>query len=258
MNKLLVSDNESLFVLDKYKDYKKILFKSHNENPKKNLVSIYNLIDKNPHYFRKKLLKNLHSISNLGNYNKKIKNLFLIDGFNFWECSVFREKITYGSNNPFLHLLKFIVLKNYIKNKKIKKIQVISQDKLIIDILSQFSKKKKIHFSYRFVPKYNIFNITKLKEFTPPLIKAIFYLIIIAFRNLSIKSNLEIIKKNSICFFDIFTHLSESKLKKGVFFSNYWTDLIELIKKKNYPTNWFHLFYPQKITPNENKANLYF
>ena len=54
---------------------------------------------------QKKLLKNLHSISNLGNYNKKIKNLFLIDGFNFWECSVFREKITYGSNNPFLHLL---------------------------------------------------------------------------------------------------------------------------------------------------------
>jgi surface carbohydrate biosynthesis protein (TIGR04326 family) len=257
MNKLLVCDNESLFALEKYKDYKKILFKSHNENPKKNLLSIYNLIDKNPYYFRKKLLENLHSISNLGNYNKKIKNLFLIDGFNFWECSVFREKVTYGSDNPFLHLLKFIVLKNYIKIKKIKQIQVISQDKLIINILSQFSKTKKIHFSCKFVTKYNIFNITKLKEFTPPLIKAIFYLIIIAFRNLSFKSNFEIIKKNSICFFDIFTHLSESKLKKGEFFSNYWTDLIGIVKKKNYQTNWFHLFYPQKITPNENEANLY-
>ena len=140
MNKLLVSDNESLFVIDKYQDYEKILFKSRNENPKKNLVSIYNLIDKNPYYFKKKLLKNIHSISNLGNYSKKIKNLFLIDGFNFWECSVFREKVTFGSNNPFLHLLKFIVIKNYIKNKKIKKIEIISKDKLIIDILSQFSK----------------------------------------------------------------------------------------------------------------------
>jgi hypothetical protein len=139
-------------------------------------------------------LENLNSISNLGNYNKKIKNLFLIDGFNFWECSVFREKVTFGSDNPFLHLLKFIALKNYIKIKKIKQIQVISQDKLIINILSQFSKTKKIHFSCKFVTKYNIFNITKLKEFTPPLIKAIFYLIIIAFRNL-IKCKYEIIQQ---------------------------------------------------------------
>ena len=108
MSKLLVADDEFLISSQNYNNYKKILFKSYSSNQKKNTISIYKLLDLNPNYYRRKLLKKIYLINNLV---LKRKNLFLIEDFDFWECSVFREKITYGYNNPFLNLLKFIVLK---------------------------------------------------------------------------------------------------------------------------------------------------
>ena len=94
-----------------------ILFNSYYENKKKNIYSIYSLLEKKKDYFRKKLLKELSDIGKTKYKNRKIENYFEIDNFNFWEFSVFRELISYGNSNT-IFLLKILVLDNFIKKKK--------------------------------------------------------------------------------------------------------------------------------------------
>ena len=119
-----------------------ILLGSYYENKKKNIFSIYSLLEKKKNYFRKRLLKELSNIGKIKYKKTKIENYFKIDNFNFWEFSVFRELITYGNSNT-IFLLKILVLDNFLKNKKIR-ILNYSSDVLFANIIKQYCLKRKI------------------------------------------------------------------------------------------------------------------
>ena len=84
-----------------------ILLSSYYENKKKNIYSIYSLLEKKKNFFKAKLLKELSSIGKIQYKNLKIEDYFNFDNFNFWEFSVFRELISYGNSNT------IFFIKNY-------------------------------------------------------------------------------------------------------------------------------------------------
>ena len=61
------------------------------------------------------------------------------------------------------------------------------------------------------------------------------------------KSNILI---NNVTFFDAFVHLNNNAIPSKKFISNYWTELPNLLQKKNIKTNWAHNFYKSNQIPN--------
>ena len=228
-----------------------ILLNSYYENKKKNIFSIYSLLEEKKTFFRAKLLKELSDIGKIRYKNLKIENYFKIDNFNFWEFSVFRELISYGNSNT-IFLLKIIVLDNFLKNKKIK-ILNFSSDILFADIFKQYCLKK----NFLFISKNkNIkFLDNRYTNYVPNFIKFIFYFAYIAVFHLRFSK----VKQTnaSIAFFDIFTHIDFIKVKKKIFSSGYWENLPNLLKNFSLTNDWHHLFYRQTETKFPKNATDY-
>ena len=160
-----------------------ILLNSYYENKKKNIFSIYSLLEKKKNFFRSKLLKELSDIGKIRYKNLKIENHFKIDNFNFWEFSVFRELISYGNSNM-IFLLKIIVLDNFLKNKKTK-ILNYSSDILFADVFKQYCLKKNFLLISKIKNMKYLDN--KYTNYVPNLFKFIFYFTYIMVFHLSLK-----------------------------------------------------------------------
>ena len=219
-----------------------ILLNSYYENKKKNIFSIYSLLEKKKNFFRSKLLKELSDIGKIRYKNLKIENHFKIDNFNFWEFSVFRELISYGNSNM-IFLLKIIVLDNFLKNKKTK-ILNYSSDILFADVFKQYCLKKNFLLISKIKNMKYLDN--KYTNYVPNLFKFIFYFTYIMVFHLSLKKPK--ITTASTAFFDIFTHIDYKKIKKKIFKTGYWENLPNLLKNFSSSNDWFHLFYRQKET----------
>ncbi|MAH97865.1 MAG: hypothetical protein CMA12_00750 [Euryarchaeota archaeon] len=228
-----------------------VLLNSYHENKKKNIFSIYSLLEKKKTFFRTKLLKELSDIGKIRYKNLKIENYFKIDNFNFWEFSVFRELISYGNSNT-IFLLKIIVLDNFLKNKKIK-ILNFSSDILFADIFKQYCSKK--NFLLISKSKNIKFLDNKYTNYVPNFIKFIFYFAYIVVFHLRFSK----VKQTnaSIAFFDIFTHIDFKKIKKKIFKTGYWENLPNLLKNFSSTNDWHHLFYRQTETKFPKNATDY-
>ena len=185
-----------------------ILLSSYYENKKKNIYSIYSLLEKKKNFFKAKLLKELSSIGKIQYKNLKIEDYFNFDNFNFWEFSVFRELISYGNSNT-IFLLKIIVFDNFIKNKKIK-ILNYSSDVLFASVIKQYSLKK--NFLLISKNKNKKFFSLKLKNYIPNFFKFVIYFTYIIVFHLRLSRPEQ--SNSSTAFFDIFTHIDFKILKK--------------------------------------------
>jgi surface carbohydrate biosynthesis protein (TIGR04326 family) len=228
-----------------------ILLGSYYENKKKNIFSIYSLLEKKKNYFRKRLLKELSNIGKIKYKKTKIENYFKIDNFNFWEFSVFRELITYGNSNT-IFLLKILVLDNFLKNKKIR-ILNYSSDVLFANIIKQYCLKRKILLISKNKNKKNL--NYKFLNYVPNFFKFIMYFTYIIIFHL--RFSLPKQTNSSTAFFDIFTHIDFKQLKKKKFKTGYWKNLPILLKDFSINIDWHHLFYRQRETKFLKKAVSY-
>ena len=245
---IVITENEKK-IKEKQYGLNIILTNSYFNNKKKKIFSIYSILEANRFFYKKKLLKILSSFGEIKYENKKIKNFFIIENFNFWECSVFRELILY-QNNGSVNLLRFIIIIDYIKKNKVKEVYLNLNDEILEKVILQYCnhKKIKINLNKNYVTKYKIELIKiKINKFFPYIINFALYISYYLINNLIAKK--KNIKNNKIIFFDIFTHINFNKIKKQkIFSSNYWQNLITFIIRKKINCDWFHIHYPQKET----------
>ena len=208
------------------------------------IIPIIDLIEKDGPRIKEQYINFIESVGNKSIYNKSINNYFKIDkSFSLWWMSLIYEKNLYKS--PHIQdCFKVIAIRNFVINKKVKKIQLFNvpkkYKKSIINLLNTLQVRSTI--SYKKNTKKLDFNF--LKNIFPLFLRSFYtilryYFLSNKFRKIKIPYNTT--KRNEALIVSYFLNYNQSQFSKGFFNSDYWGKLPQLIKKYNYHTNWLHM-----------------
>jgi surface carbohydrate biosynthesis protein (TIGR04326 family) len=243
-----------LFIEENIKAAKKgcttLLWNDLNSDQKNNIYSINKIIDKDQIFYKKKILS-------LGNvylnkiWRKSKLNYILDENFDYFFLSSVFHQSAFRKNSLHLLIVKFFVIREFIKKKIFSKVHINISDKNFSDLIYKYciSKNIKVEFNYHNKKKLNTFflKLNRKKDYLKQLILLV--------SRISLKEKKFKINENDVLLFDIFTHFDLDNLRKGKYKSFYWNSLVEVIKKNNLKVKWIHLFYPTKTMRSLNDAN---
>tara|TARA_Y100000590_G_scaffold468381_1_gene650963 strand:- start:4991 stop:6799 length:1809 start_codon:yes stop_codon:yes gene_type:complete len=245
INSLVINDSYTIQNDNEY------LWNEYSKNKSSN--SILNYIDENSEKIRKEFLNWSNYINQISENNKKIDEYFIFyEKFSFWWLTDFVEKNFY-KKNKFTEIIKIIALNFLIDEKKIKSIELTSENVHLINIFKNLCKKKKIRFFYKRENKkknYDFKNI--VKKICPKIIWSLIFLIYIGWIKIFIKKTKIKYDKNKNLFISFFVYFNEKSIKNGIFKSDFWGDLQRIEKG-----NWAQLFLKSSLIKSEITANKY-
>jgi surface carbohydrate biosynthesis protein (TIGR04326 family) len=235
---------------EKPKDFSQpvLLWSSYNNDNYTNTISIIEFINNNKKNIRDIFLQWVHELSNKKIQNKNLINYFkLNDNFSYWWLTLIAHKANAFDSKYILEITKLISFSRICEN--IHDIHLVTSDKKLIITFKEYCQKNKLNFTYELLQSKN-HNKIKLLNKLPYYIQALLYAIKYFFQfkiKIFPKSNILI---NNVTFFDAFVHLNNNAIPSKKFISNYWTELPNLLQKKNIKTNWVHNFYKSNQIPN--------
>lgn len=247
MNKLIIIDKVDISSTHLNKKNLVLFWNNYDDIELVNCFSILNIVEENADFLKKIYLNWINNIGeikvkSLPLYQKlKIRNIY-----SYWWQTIFIEKSNYENSSQINDSIKLIALQQWLKNIKIKEINLISNNKKLGECLKDFSKKKGLIF--KFVSYYDgsfrRFTYKSLKKVIPSKILALIWLlrkIKYSFPLSRISRQQYIDCKPDIIFVDYLVNFEEKALLKGEFQSNYWGKLINKINEKELKTLWIHL-----------------
>ena len=126
---------------------KKIEILNWNRNKSVNFESIITYIEKKDDFFKKKYVSFISKIKNhLFNKKSLYKNFNIENKFSLWEMSLFEEKNIY-KNPEIIDLIKILALREIVKEKKIKKIIIFSNNKKLGTNISSLINNVKVELN---------------------------------------------------------------------------------------------------------------
>lgn len=168
-----------------------------------------------------------------------IDTLKFSDGFSYWWMLSFVQ----SNYNSFINsdILRLLALEEIIINSHYKKIVFKVKNHIIQAILRKFCKNIGVVFQYTF-KKDNFYAFSIKKNSSVIILSAILYLI--KFIIFSLKNRKNCLNKlhdsKAIFICQYFENFNREKLQSGLFYSNYWPNLDELIHSLGLEINWLH------------------
>jgi surface carbohydrate biosynthesis protein (TIGR04326 family) len=224
-------------------------------------ISIVDLVERNADDLRSRYLKWIYDLGEFKVNGKSVKDhLILSTGFSYWWAGSFAQKFNLLDTSPVNDAIKILALEDYVNQNSIKHIVLVSHNNFMGESIKSFCNVRNIHFEFE---KIRIMNSKKtLRQFglkiMPDPLKVFIYLlryIVNTFPLYFAKSREGTKEFGEITFFDIFVHLDIQAAMRGIFKSNYWTDLTDLLNKSNIRCNWAHIFYRQRSIPTVKRAS---
>jgi surface carbohydrate biosynthesis protein (TIGR04326 family) len=224
-----------------------LLWNAFNDNENLNNISIPKIIEENDLIIKKNFLE---IINNLG--EKKINNISFKDqllirkNFSYLWMNLIFEKCNFSKSPNINDIVKIIAFEIWLNNQNIESISLCSDKQELGEIFASFCIKKNILFNNLNNYNHNLKDKKYPKKyFFVHKILIFLYLIYTYISNLRLnKINLKKVYKtnDSITLVSYFLNFDKSLAKKGVFKSDYWGPLIDLLKKKKIKTNWIHIY----------------
>ncbi len=228
-----------------------ILWNDFYSSTKKKVFSISTILEKDKINFKKKFLRLAYLYRKKTWKNSLLNNLIDDDFETFFLSSLFNQS-AYVDNCLHFILIKFLVLADFLKKEKIKKLTINIKDRDISHLIEKYCEYKKI--TYNNISKKDFFFNFDKKKFLKKI--EYFYKIVQIIRKIKFKSQKEFhSQKGEILILDIFTHFNNSEAINGKFVSSYWGSLYNKIFQNNINAKWVHIFYAQKNIKNLKSAN---
>tara|TARA_B100000401_G_C52809180_1_gene722742 strand:- start:639 stop:2468 length:1830 start_codon:yes stop_codon:yes gene_type:complete len=219
---------------------KDVLFWNAEDNSKGQMISNY--LEKYKVEIRHTYLRFIDELANKKIDNNTITKAFSLDNHhNLWKTSLINEKCPIKSPH-IVDCLKLICLEKILIQKKIKLINLYSQNNEITKSIELLCLRKKIKLiQHRKISFNRIFHFIKL----PLSLRAFIYILRIGINYVNFFGTNNHLKKytNKI---SIFSYLLNFEVKanskeKILFHSSYWNKLPEMIRKNFRGINWFHI-----------------
>ena len=202
-------------------------------------IDLFEYINKNSDFLKKKYLNIVFDIGNLKINDQPLRKIFVYNNHSLWEMSLINEKNIYKNNFGF-KTIKYLALQKILIENLNKKVTINFLEQDLVIILKQEFSNNNITFdntsvSLKEILK-NIILKSKLYNYT------YFFYFFIKNCNFKKKKTNKILKKKYFIF-SYFTHYDLKKFSQRVFYPKQWAHLLEII---NQNANFIQLFLPNK------------
>lgn len=228
------------------------LWRSFDESAVHGSQSIPNILEKQSEYWREKFLALIYEIGEKKTGSKTVVDqLEIEEGFSYWWLSLVAQKDIIQYSIHLYDILKLLVVEDQLRSKgpEISSIHIKSDNMRLVSVLGDWAIRHSYTFSVERLPRQHI--IQRFSSFLPMwlmiFLKGIVILFKFSIQRISLRPAKISCYSNSITFFDVFTHLNSRSLETGRFESNYWTVLVDHLKKEDIGVNWFHWFFKHKF-----------
>jgi len=228
------------------------LWKSFDESAQKGSRSIPNILEKESEYWREKFLALIYEFGDNQTDSKSIiEQLEIEEGFSYWWLSLMAQKDIIQYSMHLYDILKLLVLEDQLRSRppEMVSIHIKSDHNGLVTTLQNWAKSHSYTFSVERVRPKSLGK--KLSGLLPAglviFVKGLLILFKFIIQRISLRSTEIPVGLNRITFFDVFTHLNSRSFETGYFESNYWTVLVDVLKKEGIGANWFHWFFKHKF-----------
>lgn len=261
-----VSNQNSILVWDHSRDLPDFsgsiyLWSDYSEDHSKNQFSIPKYIDQNRVRLREQYNSLLYRFGEVRLRNKRVVDWLQIrPGLSYWWMTLIVES-NYGKSSFMTSFIKLLAFEEILSTQNVSEIIFASSDCNLKKIILKFCKENKIRFSQQNgIKDYN--NCINPFWIFYKRLPYIFRASIAFLRYLHLVWGLrkqngfeKRIKNSQISIFDYFFHLRFGDPKENVSFgSDYWTNLVDVLRNSKVKTLWYHLFIPHGQVPNSKKA----
>ncbi|EMK04010.1 MULTISPECIES: TIGR04326 family surface carbohydrate biosynthesis protein [Leptospira] len=237
------------------------LWKEYSENISINQFSIPKYIDQNRFRLRDKYNSLLYEFAKIRIKNKRIVDwLEIRPNFSFWWMTLIVES-NYGKSTFMASVIKLLALEEILDHKKVSEIFLNSSDSNIQKVIHKFCKENRIQF-FSFSEKNSKIDngqgdlrrgYNSLPYFLKASITFLRYINLVwGLRKQKVPR--EKMQDSDFIIFDYFFHLRLDSKNPKLFRSNYWTDLIDVLRKTKIRTFWSHIFVRHSLIPNSQEG----
>lgn len=228
------------------------LWRSFDESAVKGSRSIPNLLEKESERWREKFLALIYEFGDKHTDSKNIiEQLEIEEGFSYWWLSLVAQKDIIQYSMHLYDILKLLVIEDQLRSlpPAILSIHIKTDHDGLVTILRNWANSHTYAFSVERVRPQSF--TKRLSSYLPIglviFVKGLVILFKFIIQRISLHSMQTPRGLNSITFFDVFTHLNSRSFETGHFESNYWTVLVDVLKKEGMSANWFHWFFKHKF-----------
>tara|TARA_Y100000768_G_C23985473_1_gene688567 strand:- start:2440 stop:4296 length:1857 start_codon:yes stop_codon:yes gene_type:complete len=240
-----------------------ILWKSFSNEKISNIISMPEMIEQNPVELRAKYLDIIYELG-----QKKIGSTFIVDfftidkKFNYWWLTLINEKSNFAKSKWITDAISLIALEKFLEKNQFSSINLKTKNKNLVSSIQILCSQKNINFRYSYIRDYSKYFSFKffIKLFLPTKLKSTIWFINYLILRWKLKGiGLDKWKKSkgNTTFVSYLFNLNSRSLSTGIFHSNYWGKLPDIISRKKISTNWLHIYEPDKMLKNANEAKTY-
>lgn len=236
-----------------------ILWNDFNGN-NRNVISLSQFVESNAESYRKLYLSWVYEFSYSLIDNIKICDyLILGQEFKYWSLTSIAQKFNISDTSYINDSIKLFALEKILLESKPQKINVSIKNETINLTIKELCFKSQIACNIN--SKKNKCQLYKYKDLFFLILKA--FLFFFKYSIGSLKANKKGINKfvplGHISFIDVLVHFDKKAFSKGIFISNYWTELVNKMAKLKIYTNWIHTYYKYNenasLSDSEKKIN---
>ncbi|WP_078129395.1 TIGR04326 family surface carbohydrate biosynthesis protein [Leptospira alexanderi] len=237
------------------------LWKNYSENISANHFSIPKYVDQNRFRLRDKYNSLLYRLGEVQLKNKRIIDwLEIRPNFSFWWMTLIVES-NYGKSTFMASVIKLLALEEILYHKKVSEIFLNSSDSNMHKVVHKFCKEKGIQF-FSFSEKNSKTNngewdlrqgYDNLPYFLKASITFLRYINLVwGLRKQKVPK--EKMQDSNFVIFDYFFHLRLDSKNLKLFRSNYWTDLIDVLRNAKTRIFWSHIFVRHSLIQNSQEG----
>ncbi len=220
-----------------------ILWNDFNGNDR-NIISLSQFVESNAEAYRKLYLSWVYEFSYSLIDNIKICDyLILGQEFKYWSLTSIAQKFNISDTSYINDSIKLFALEKILLESNPEKINVSINNETINLTIKELCFKSQIPHNLN--SKKSKCQLNKYKDLFFLILKAFLFFFKYSIGSLKAnkKGSNKFVPLGHISFIDVLVHFDKKAFSKGIFISNYWTELVNKMAKLKIYTNWIHSYY---------------
>lgn len=222
------------------------------------VCSLLRYVEKHGDRLRSEYLAWVHDFGESQIRGKRLIDHLAIEGeFSYWWMTLLVEKSLYKS--PIVDAIRLLALREIVVEKKPDKIRLVTSNQALGDSLDRLCESNDISFEWERLPgkSFNFLSLGRIYRALPHSVQALVFLVRYAYGRWSLRKAEKagwFGGDNSLFFCSYFFNVDPLQAKEGRFYSRYWEDLHDLIKRLGLSGNWIQHYYPHDAVPSPRVA----
>jgi len=229
-----------------------ILWRSFSEESQVEVVSIPKLIEKSDQKYKERYLAWVYELGEMTIFGRSlIENLLLRNNLSYWWMTLIAEKCNFSKSPHINDAIRFIAFDDWAEHRIITDIEIVSSNRAVAECIKLWSRKRGIVFRWHHIKNSptKVAFVRSIYECFPDLLKGVIWAIIRIsecwpFRGVGLQHWTA--TQGRVTFFSYLFNLHFDKTKVGIFDSQYWGTLPDMLLQEGVGANWLHLYIKNK------------